>query len=39
MNRKAINAEKFVWSENPTANTYAEGDELFGLAQKKGVRI
>ncbi len=39
LNRKAINSGKFVWSEKPMANTYAEGRELFELAQKKGVRI
>jgi Predicted dehydrogenases and related proteins len=39
LNRKAINSGKFVWSEKPMANTYAEGRELFELARKKGVRI
>ncbi|WP_436416048.1 Gfo/Idh/MocA family protein [Petrimonas sp.] len=39
LNRKAINSGKFVWSEKPMANTYAEGRELYELAQKNGVRI
>lgn len=39
LNRKAIMAGKYVWSEKPMANTYAEGKELLDLARKLGVDI
>jgi predicted dehydrogenase len=39
LNRKALMAKKYVWSEKPMANTYAEGRELYELALKLGVRI
>jgi len=39
LNRLAIQAGKNVWSEKPMANTYKEGQELFLLARKNGVRI
>lgn len=39
LNKIALNAGKHVWSEKPMANTYAEGVELFNLAERKGIRI
>ncbi len=39
LNRQAINAGKYVWSEKPMANTYNEGKELNELARSKGLRI
>jgi predicted dehydrogenase len=39
LNRIAINAGKYVWSEKPMANTYNEGKELKELALSKGLRI
>ena len=39
LNRIAINAGKYVWSEKPMANTYNEGKELTKLAKSKGLRI
>ncbi len=39
INRKAIAANKNVWSEKPLANTYQEGKKLVDEAEKKGVRI
>jgi len=39
LNRQAINAGKYVWSEKPMANTYKEGKELNELAKSKGTRL
>lgn len=39
LNRKALNANCNVWSEKPMANTYAEGKELYDMANSKGLRI
>ena len=39
LNRMAINAGKYVWSEKPMANTYDEGVDLLNLARSKGLRI
>ncbi len=39
LNRQALMAKKYVWSEKPMATTYAEGRELYELAIKQGVRI
>ncbi len=39
LNKIALNAKKFVWSEKPMANTYEEGRELYEYALKQGVRI
>ena len=39
LNRQALMAKKYVWSEKPMANTYAEGRELYELAIRLGVRI
>jgi len=39
LNRIAINAGKYVWSEKPMANSYKEGKELFDLALSKNLRI
>lgn len=39
LNKQAILAGKYVWSEKPMANTYKEGHELLQLANKQGVRI
>jgi len=39
LNRLALTAKKFVWSEKPMANTYSEGRELHDLAVRSGVRI
>jgi predicted dehydrogenase len=33
LNKKALMAEKHVWSEKPIANTYAEGKALLELAK------
>ena len=39
LNRKALMAEKHVWSEKPMANTYREGKELLDIANAKGLRL
>jgi predicted dehydrogenase len=39
LNRQALLAGKYVWSEKPMANTYAEGKELLDLSRKLGVQI
>jgi predicted dehydrogenase len=39
LNKQALLAGKYVWSEKPMANTYKEGYELLQLANKQGVRI
>ena len=39
LNRQALMAKKYVWSEKPMANTYKEGRALYELAIKQGVRI
>jgi predicted dehydrogenase len=39
LNRMAINAGKYVWSEKPISNSYDEGCELLNLALKNGLRI
>jgi len=39
LNRQALMAKKYVWSEKPMANTYSEGRELYDLAIRLGVRI
>jgi predicted dehydrogenase len=39
LNRIAINAGKYVWSEKPMANSYKEGKELFDLALNNNLRI
>ncbi|MDR1780617.1 MAG: Gfo/Idh/MocA family oxidoreductase [Tannerella sp.] len=39
LNRQALMAKKYVWSEKPMANTYDEGRELYELAIKLGTRI
>ena len=39
LNRKALLAEKHVWSEKPMANTYAEGKALLKLAEDKKLRL
>jgi predicted dehydrogenase len=39
INRKALEADKHVWSEKPIANTLAAGQELLRLAKQKGVRL
>lgn len=39
LNRQALTAKKYVWSEKPMANTYAEGKELYEYAIKQGVFI
>jgi predicted dehydrogenase len=39
LNKKALLANKHVWSEKPMANTYAEGKALLELAKQQGVRI
>ena len=39
LNKQALLAGKYVWSEKPMANTYKEGYELLQLAKKQGVRI
>lgn len=39
LNRKAILAKKYVWSEKPMANTYEEGRALYEFALRQGVRI
>jgi predicted dehydrogenase len=39
LNKQALEAGKHVWSEKPMANDLAGGQELLGLAKKKGVRI
>lgn len=39
LNRMALLAGKYVWSEKPMATTYREGKELFDLALSRGLRI
>jgi len=39
LNRIAIMAGKYVWSEKPMANSYQEGKELLALAINKGLLI
>lgn len=39
LNRQALDAKKYVWSEKPMANTYEEGRKLYEYAIKQGVRI
>ena len=39
LNRQALDAKKYVWSEKPMANTYQEGRELYEYAIKQGVQI
>jgi predicted dehydrogenase len=39
LNKKALMAEKHVWSEKPIANTYAEGKALLALAKSKNLRL
>ncbi len=39
LNRIAINAGKYVWSEKPMANSYKEGKELLDLAFSKNLRM
>lgn len=39
LNRIAINAGKYVWSEKPMANSYQEGKELLNLALSKNLKI
>lgn len=39
LNKKALLAGKYVWSEKPMANTYAEGKALYDLAKSKKLRI
>ena len=39
INRRALEAEKHVWSEKPIANTLAAGQELLRLARSKNVRL
>lgn len=39
LNRRALMADRHVWSEKPMADTYAEGRALLDLAIARGVRI
>jgi len=39
LNRQALDAKKYVWSEKPMADTYEEGRRLYEYAIKQGVRI
>ena len=39
LNKLALEAGKYVWSEKPLANTYLEGRALLDLAKKKDIRI
>lgn len=39
LNRLALLADRYVWSEKPLANTYHEGKALLELAQQRGKRI
>jgi predicted dehydrogenase len=39
LNRIAIMADKYVWSEKPMATTYNEAKELFELAKSRGKHI
>ncbi|HCZ34856.1 MAG TPA: gfo/Idh/MocA family oxidoreductase [Cytophagales bacterium] len=39
LNKTALLKKKYVWSEKPMANTYAEGKALLDLSKQQGVRI
>jgi len=39
LNKKALMADKHVWSEKPMANTYADGKALLDLARSKNLRL
>lgn len=39
LNKRALLANRNVWSEKPMANTYKEGRALLDLAQEKKIRI
>jgi predicted dehydrogenase len=39
LNRQAIEAGRHVWSEKPLANSLAAGQEILGLAKRRGVRL